>query len=100
MVELKRALTLAPNSDEGYRRLGDVYLATGKEDDAIQAYQQAIDANPYYWLNYNRMGTVVLPARSERESTGRLPARDGVGAGVDAWIRQPRSGLFSGREVE
>jgi serine/threonine protein kinase/tetratricopeptide (TPR) repeat protein/TolB-like protein len=60
VVELKRALTLAPNSDEGYRRLGDVYLATGKEDDAIQAYQRAIDANPYYWLNHNRMGTVYF----------------------------------------
>ena len=30
IVELKRALELAPNSDEGYRRLGDAYLAGGK----------------------------------------------------------------------
>jgi serine/threonine protein kinase/tetratricopeptide (TPR) repeat protein len=58
IVELKRALELAPNSDEGYRRLGDAYLAAGKSDDAIQAYQKAIDANPYYWLNHNKLGTV------------------------------------------
>jgi serine/threonine protein kinase/tetratricopeptide (TPR) repeat protein/TolB-like protein len=58
IVELKRALELAPNSDEGYRRLGDAYLAAGKEDQALQAYQQAIDANPYYWLNYNKLGAV------------------------------------------
>ncbi len=56
IVELKRALELAPNSDEGYRRLGDAYLAGGKTDDALQAYQQAIDANPYYWLNHNKLG--------------------------------------------
>jgi adenylate cyclase len=60
IVELKRALELAPNSDEGYRRLGDAYLAAGKTDDAIQAYQQAIDANPYYWLNQNKLGSVYF----------------------------------------
>ncbi len=56
IVELKRALELAPNSDEGYRRLGDAYLAAGKSDDALQAYQRAIDVNPYYWLNHNKLG--------------------------------------------
>ena len=58
IVELKRALELAPNSDEGYRRLGDAYRAAGKTDDALQAYQKAIDANPYYWLNQSKMGSV------------------------------------------
>ncbi|MGB6945665.1 MAG: protein kinase [Bryobacteraceae bacterium] len=60
IVELKRALELAPNSDEGYRRLGDAYLAAGKADDAIQSYQRAIDANPYYWLNHNKLGSVYF----------------------------------------
>ncbi len=60
IVELKRALTLAPNSDMGYRRLGNVYLVVGKENDAIQAYQRAIDANPYYWMNYNLLGTAYF----------------------------------------
>jgi serine/threonine protein kinase/tetratricopeptide (TPR) repeat protein len=60
IVELKRALELAPNSDEGYRRLGDAYLAAGKPDDALQAYQRAIDANPYYWLNHNKLGSVYF----------------------------------------
>ncbi len=58
IVQLKRALELAPNSDEGYRRLGDAYRAAGKTDDALQAYQKAIDANPYYWLNHSKMGSV------------------------------------------
>ncbi len=60
IVELKRAVALAPNSDEGYRRLGDVYLVSGKEEDAVQAFKQAIDTNPYYWLNQNRLGTVYF----------------------------------------
>ena len=64
IVELKRALELAPNSDEGYRRLGDAYLAAGKADDAIQSYQRAIDANPYYWLNHNKLGIGLFPARA------------------------------------
>jgi serine/threonine protein kinase/tetratricopeptide (TPR) repeat protein len=60
IVELKRAVALAPNSDEAYRRLGDAYLVSGKEDDAAQAFKQAIDTNPYYWLNQNRLGTVYF----------------------------------------
>jgi serine/threonine protein kinase/tetratricopeptide (TPR) repeat protein/TolB-like protein len=60
IVEIKRALELAPNSDEGYRRLADAYLGAGKEDDALGSIQQAIDANPYYWLNYNKLGGVYL----------------------------------------
>ena len=34
VAELTRALQLAPNSDEGYRRLGDAYRAAGKKDGA------------------------------------------------------------------
>ena len=54
--ELKRALQLAPNSDDGYRGLGKAYLALGQRDLALQAYQKAIELNPYYWVNYNYAG--------------------------------------------
>lgn len=57
IVELRRALELAPNSDEGYRRLGDAYRANGRKEEAIQAYQKGVDANPYYWFNWNALGT-------------------------------------------
>jgi serine/threonine protein kinase/tetratricopeptide (TPR) repeat protein len=56
IVELKRALQLAPNSDEGYRRLANAYLAAGQKDESLQAFQKAIDVNPYYGLNYGRLG--------------------------------------------
>jgi eukaryotic-like serine/threonine-protein kinase len=61
IVELDRALQLAPNSDEGYRRLGAVYLAHGRKDEAMKAFQKAVELNPYYWRNYNALGN----ARSE-----------------------------------
>ncbi len=59
-VELRRALELAPNSDEGYRLLGAVYLAGGQKEEAIQAYRKAIEINSYYWVNYNWMGNTYF----------------------------------------
>jgi serine/threonine protein kinase/tetratricopeptide (TPR) repeat protein len=55
-AELKRALSLAPNSDEFYRLLGNVYLDSGNVAQAIEAFQKAIQLNPYYWVNQNSLG--------------------------------------------
>jgi serine/threonine protein kinase/tetratricopeptide (TPR) repeat protein len=60
ITELKRALDLAPNSDEAYRRLGDAYLSSGQGDAAIAAYQKAADANAYFWRNHNSLGNAYL----------------------------------------
>jgi eukaryotic-like serine/threonine-protein kinase len=54
--QLKRALAIAPNSDDAYRRLGDAYLASGQKQQAVAAYQSAVSANPYYWYNHNNLG--------------------------------------------
>ena len=59
IAELQQALKLAPNSDEGYRRLGQALRATD-EGASIQAYEKAIQINPYYWYNYNELGTACL----------------------------------------
>jgi eukaryotic-like serine/threonine-protein kinase len=56
VAELKRALSLAPNSDEFYRRLGNVYSDSGNNAQALEAYQKAVQLNPYYWANYNALG--------------------------------------------
>ena len=72
IVELKRALELAPNSDEGYRRLGNAYLAAGQKDDALHAYQQAIDVNPYYGLNYTRLGFAYNELGNNQKALGAL----------------------------
>jgi len=60
IIELDRALQLAPNSDAGYRRLGAAYRANGRNEEAFKAYQKAIDLNPYYWSNYNALGRAYL----------------------------------------
>jgi serine/threonine protein kinase/tetratricopeptide (TPR) repeat protein len=58
--ELKRALGLAPNSDEAYRRLGDAYRAAGNARQAISAYQSAVGVNPYYWYNHSALGSAYF----------------------------------------
>ncbi len=60
ILELDRALQLAPNSDDGYRRLGSAYLASGQKEEAFPAYQKAIEINPYYWENYNSLGNAYF----------------------------------------
>jgi serine/threonine protein kinase/tetratricopeptide (TPR) repeat protein len=57
---LKKAVELAPTSDEGYRRLGDAFRAGGNKQDALIAYNRAIQLNPYYWFNYNAIGSAYL----------------------------------------
>jgi tetratricopeptide (TPR) repeat protein len=54
--EMKRAVELAPNSDEAYRRLATANLRLGKKNEAMEAYQKALQIGPYYWANYNAIG--------------------------------------------
>ena len=49
-------MELAPSADESYRRLGHVYLKAGRKNEAIAAYEKAVEINPYYWYNYNWLG--------------------------------------------
>src|SRR5579859_915830 len=58
--ELKRALDIAPNSDEAYRRLGRAYEATGQKDEAIKALQKAVEINPYFWMNQSALGAAYI----------------------------------------
>ncbi len=56
IAELRRAIALAPNSDEAYRRLGTTYMDSGQSEQGIQAFQKAIELNPYFWQNQNLLG--------------------------------------------
>jgi serine/threonine-protein kinase len=60
VVELRRALELAPSSDEAYRRLGAAYQELGRKKDALEMLQKAVDVNPYFWLNHNVLGVGYL----------------------------------------
>jgi tetratricopeptide (TPR) repeat protein len=56
IAELTSALELAPNSDDGYRRLASAYRRAGKGDEAVRMSQKAVELNPYYWHNHNALG--------------------------------------------
>jgi tetratricopeptide (TPR) repeat protein len=56
--EIKHALQLAPNSDDGYIRMARAYNATGQSDAAIRAAKKAVDINPYYWYNHKQLGFI------------------------------------------
>jgi serine/threonine-protein kinase len=56
ITELRRALELAPNSDEAYRRLAAAYMDARRKNEAIRAFEKAAELNPYYWLNYRQLG--------------------------------------------
>jgi eukaryotic-like serine/threonine-protein kinase len=60
VVVLRKALELAPNSDEAYRRLGTAYQALGRKNEAIDALKKAVDVNPYFWVNHNSLGETHL----------------------------------------
>jgi serine/threonine-protein kinase len=56
--EIKHALELAPNSDDGYVRLARAYLAMGQSNPAIAAAKKAVEINPFYWYNHKQLGFV------------------------------------------
>jgi eukaryotic-like serine/threonine-protein kinase len=56
IAEIRRALTLAPNSDDAYVRLGRAYLEAGRASEALDALQAAVRMNPYYWFNHEQLG--------------------------------------------
>jgi tetratricopeptide (TPR) repeat protein len=60
IVELKRAISLAPTSDGAYRRLGAAYLGSGDYPHAIEAFQKAVNLNPYVWGNQNTLGNAYF----------------------------------------
>jgi serine/threonine-protein kinase len=72
IVELNRALQLAPNSDEALRRLGLAYRAAGQPDKAIAAGLQAVKVNPYLWNNYNALATTYDQLGQNEKSVAAL----------------------------
>ena len=53
---VQRALELAPNSDEVYRRLAAAYGRLGQNEQSVRMHLKAIEKNPDHWLNHNALG--------------------------------------------
>ena len=54
--QFKKALEIAPNSDDGYLRLGRAYLDAGQKTEGLAAFKKATELNPYYFYNFNQLG--------------------------------------------
>jgi serine/threonine protein kinase/tetratricopeptide (TPR) repeat protein len=66
--EIRRALQLSPNSDDGYIRLGRAYRATGKTAESLAAFKKAVELNPFYWYNHNQLGSGYYHAGRLKEA--------------------------------
>jgi serine/threonine protein kinase/Flp pilus assembly protein TadD len=60
IAELERGANMAPNSDEGWRRLARAYEKQNRLAEAEVAYEKAIEANPYNWSTLNLLGGFYL----------------------------------------
>ena len=60
IAELERGANMAPNSDEGWRRLARAYDKQNRTAEAEDAYKKAIEANPYNWSTHNLLGVFYL----------------------------------------
>jgi serine/threonine protein kinase/tetratricopeptide (TPR) repeat protein len=60
IAELERGANMAPNSDEGWRRLARAYEKQNRLAEAEVAYKKAIEANPYNWSTLNLLGGFYL----------------------------------------
>ena len=60
--ELRRTLTLQPNSDDSYRLLGEILAESGRIDDAAEEFRRAIAIRPSFWGHYYSLGRAYLNA--------------------------------------
>ena len=55
-MDYSRAVELAPENSEAWKRLADVYNLMNRPDEAITTYQQAIRSQPDYYAPYYAFG--------------------------------------------
>jgi serine/threonine protein kinase/Flp pilus assembly protein TadD len=76
--ELERVIEEQPNQDAAHSLLGDVYDKQGRKQEAIRAFQAAIDLRRAYWRHHWRLANVFLnygrlqEARSEARRVTEL----------------------------
>ncbi len=60
--ELRRTLTLQPNSDDSYRLLGEILAESGRINDAAEEFRRAIAIRPSFWGHHYSLGRAYLNA--------------------------------------
>jgi tetratricopeptide (TPR) repeat protein/TolB-like protein len=63
-----RAMDLAPGDDSACRNLAAVYTSLGRNNEAQEMYERAVNLRPNYWMNHHRYGTFAW------QYTGNLEA--------------------------
>jgi tetratricopeptide (TPR) repeat protein len=73
MAEFKRAAFLHPKGGESHLNLGYVYFSQGRMEEAIQAFQKAIELSPRLSPDgHNNLGAVYLSQGRKNEAIEEL----------------------------
>lgn len=70
---------MTPREPQGHVGLGQTYAKQGRHEDAIRAFQQAIDQQRDYWTAYSEMGYALVDdgqVEQAREIVATLQPRD------------------------
>ncbi len=61
--EFKKELSLYPTYDKALFNLGSLYYNTGREEEGIELWRQALIINPYYYEAYTNLLNCQNPLR-------------------------------------
>ncbi len=72
MTYLEKAVEMKPNADQDWFNLGIAYSKSDRLDDAIMAYQRAVEISPnneYYTKSLTEFKNYVAAIRETRDDT-------------------------------
>ena len=92
LIEFTKASEVAPTSADVASRLARAYLAIGRAEEAIQAYERAITLDPYHWVGYGALGTALMGLGQYRTSGVPTAESDRAGTGKCRRTQRPRCG--------
>ena len=87
-----RAIDGDPLAPSNFRNLGDIYMAAGRCDEAIDAYQQALNMSPDSGRFYGRIARCRL-FQGDLEGAKAFNAKEPVD-----WVRETNELIIMGRE--
>jgi serine/threonine protein kinase/tetratricopeptide (TPR) repeat protein len=67
-AEYLRAIELAPNNGDAWRRLGQTYVVDNKLEQALGAYRRAVEVDPGMYRNFQALGALYHTLTRFREA--------------------------------